>query len=569
MYFARGGGTTAGTTAGTAAGTGVGIRASSHEGGTVGAIARTRALRGGREARRGTPRAVRAAFLVIAFAVSSCATPSGQSDKGFAAAEAGRVFSAGYESISDRYVEKVAIGDLALEGLHGLSSLDWRISVSRSEDAVELSGYDGRLATFRAPEADDAAGWAALTVQVVEKGASASPELSQATSEEIYQVVFEGVLLGLDEFSRYAGAELARHNRAAREGFGGIGIRYAAEQDGARVSFVMADTPAADSGIEVGDLITHVDGVAVAGLEKREIGRRLRGRAESRVTLTVRRGDATQGARQVALTRALIVPPTVVARREGDFGYLRVTGFNQRTAADLSAALSQLEEEPGITGVILDLRGNPGGLLDQAVAVSDLFLEGGQIISTRGRHPDSNQAFDATGEDLADGLPLAVLVNGQSASAAEIVVAALQDRGRAVVIGTNSFGKGTVQNVIHLPNDGELTLTWSRILAPSGYAFHKIGVTPTICTSDPLVSAPELLADLREGRMKSGADLARWRATAIAGAEAAARLRGNCPPRPEMGGTGGTDIAVARYLLDDPDLYARAVQIGGSEVANR
>jgi carboxyl-terminal processing protease len=214
-----------------------------------------------------------------------------------------------------------------------------------------------------------------------------------------------------------------------------------------------------------------------------------------------------------------------------------------------------------VTGVVLDLRGNPGGLLKQSITVADLFVTQGDIVNTRGRHPDSHQHYEATGEDIAHGLPIVVLVDGKSASAAEIVAAALQDRRRAVVIGTTSFGKGTVQTVIRLPNDGEVTLTWSRLVAPSGYVLHGLGVFPAICTSGVSEDETGVLARRLEQRGKTVAIMESWRKAGLREADRRRTLRAACPAqrRHET-----LDIEVARRLLDDPALYLRALDVSAA-----
>ena len=213
-----------------------------------------------------------------------------------------------------------------------------------------------------------------------------------------------------------------------------------------------------------------------------------------------------------------------------------MTGFNQGTAAELKKTVDRAHREigPGLKGLVIDLRGNPGGLLDQAVDAADLFIVGGRISTTRGRHPDSFQLFDATKGDIGDGVPIAVLVNGASASAAEVLAAALQDQGRAVLVGSGSFGKGTVQTVLRMPNDGELILTWARLLAPSGYILNKLGVLPTLCTSNAK-DAEHVLADsLKDG--VADRQIALRRGADSANAEMRETIRKFCPWRPRDGG---------------------------------
>jgi carboxyl-terminal processing protease len=265
----------------------------------------------------------------------------------------------------------------------------------------------------------------------------------------------------------------------------------------------------------------------------------------------------------LVLRRAHIVPPTVTYEINDGAAVIRLSGFNQDTAQSLGDILKTMARdarERRVKGAVLDLRANPGGLLDQAVAVADLFLRDGDIVSTLGRHPDSLQEFNASGVDLLDGLPITVLINGTSASAAEIVAAALQDRGRAVLVGTSTFGKGTVQTVMRLPNDGELTLTWARFHAPSGYTIDRLGVLPTICTSGASEDLDELVDALGKGMLKGVTDLARRRAANGPSAAEQAFLQSVCPWQPEDRPY-DVELEVAKRLLRHPALYAGALAL--------
>ena len=261
----------------------------------------------------------------------------------------------------------------------------------------------------------------------------------------------------------------------------------------------------------------------------------------------------------IAITRALVIPETVVYRREGDIAYFRIYNFNEDTAGSLRREFENARNDIGgqMRGLILDLRADPGGLLDQAVAVADLFMNGGRIVSTHGRNPDSHQYFEATPGDIANGLPIAVLINGNSASASEIVAAALQDSGRAVLIGSNSYGKGTVQTVQRLPNNGELTLTWARFHAPSGYTLNHIGVLPSICTNAGDEDATDLLSQLSSGKLRPVPVAARNSASPDDTA-ALDKLRETCPAYKSER---AVDVQVALRLLTRPRLYAQAISL--------
>lgn len=518
-------------------------------------------------ARRLTPRAshlAAAGGIAAAAALGACVAAQQSNPNSFSADRADQVFAAGYESIATRYVDNVVIGSVALDGMEGVADIDPELRVVRDGDKVELKRAGSLLYGFPAPRDDDADAWADLTVKVVGASRAASPQIMNTSAEDLYRAVFEKALGDLDEFSRYAGTDLANLHRALRDGFGGIGFEFTLTPDGnLKVTGVVPDTPADRQGLQVGDLITEIDGKSVAGLDRDEISRCLRGRVNTHVTLTMQRSGAG-GTVTTDFERALIVPPTVTAKLENGIAYIAISSFNQRTAEGVASGFAQLKAQGTIKGIVLDLRNNPGGLLDQAIAVADLFLDGGEIIATHGRHPDSNQRFEASGNDVAKGVPMVALINGDSASAAEIVAAALQDQDRAVLVGSNSFGKGTVQNVIHLPNDGELTLTWSRIEAPSGYAFHRLGIMPTVCTANAAVNVHDLVANLRHGSGDTGRLLTAWR-SGQDGDEKTKEMRASCPPRHDLA---AIDLEVARDVLEDTDLYARALKISGPAVAS-
>ncbi|MBY0430700.1 MAG: S41 family peptidase, partial [Rhodospirillales bacterium] len=314
------------------------------------------------------------------------------------------------------------------------------------------------------------------------------------------------------------------------------------------------------AGIRNGDVLAYIDGIPVDSLDREEVSKRLRGSIGSDVTLSLQPKEAG-GVSQVTLRRTLVVPPTVTTKVEDGVATFKVSGFNQRTATSLTDSLRQVQGKmgDGLKGVVLDLRGNPGGLLDQAVGVADLFMPSGRIVWTKGRHPLASQSYDAKPGDIGEKVPLVVLIDGKSASASEIVAAALQDSGRAVVVGTNSYGKGTVQTVIRMPNDGEMTLTWSRFHSPSGYALHGLGVLPTLCTANEQVPETALIADVREGTSKVGLQLAAWRTSDINRVEERKQLRTSCPSAKHAENLMDSDLG--RRLLVDQGLYNRALSL--------
>jgi carboxyl-terminal processing protease len=507
------------------------------------------------------------AVALLATLLAGCASsrmPTPEAD-GFPAQAAEETFAVGYSNISDKFIKSVLIGDLALEGMRGLGSLDPALTVRRDVDAIVLASAANDVARFKAPGGGDAEAWARLTVDVSRAGRQASKELHDATVEDVYEAVFDSLLSKLDRYSRYAGHDEARRNRAKREGFGGIGIRFQALKGKVRVTDVMEGTPAEKAGLKANDLIVEVDGVVVSDMASSKLVDLLRGPIETVVKLQIRRDD-DEALLTFEIERAHVVPTTVTEKYDDGILLLTVSRFNQATTRSMSRKIKKIKRKYGnsLKGVVLDMRGNPGGLLKQAIRAADLFLTQGEILKTRGRHPDSLQYYQARGSDLARGLPVVVLIDGKSASAAEITAAALQDRGRAVVVGTTSFGKGTVQTVIRLPNDGEITLTWSRFVAPSGYVMHELGVRPTVCTSGIPKGGTDPIQQVLADKNRTVAVLSAWRMVASADEARKTDLRASCPPQRR---SQSIDLHTARHLIEDTALYSRLLGLSNTAAA--
>jgi carboxyl-terminal processing protease len=309
---------------------------------------------------------------------------------------------------------------------------------------------------------------------------------------EVIEAAINGMLQGLDPHSSYMNARAFRDMQVQTRGeFGGLGIEVSQEGGYVKVISPIDDTPAAKAGVKPGDLITHLNGESVQGLSLQEAVEKMRGERGSAIKLTIRRPGA-ESPINLALTREVIRPQVARFRLEGsDIGYVRLSSFNEQTDTALRNAINTMRKQSGdkLRGVILDLRNNPGGLLDQAVQVSDDFLEQGEIVSTRARRPEEGQRWNAKPGDITGNLHIVVLVNGGSASASEIVAGALQDHRRAVVMGAKSFGKGSVQTVMPIPGNGAIRLTTARYYTPSGRSIQGLGITPDI----------EVLATKEEG----------------------------------------------------------------------
>ncbi len=313
--------------------------------------------------------------------------------------------------------------------------------------------------------------------------------VEEVEESELIEAAINGMLTSLDPHSSYLPPKDFDNMRTQTSGeFGGLGIEVTQEEGYVKVVSPMDGTPADEAGMESGDFITGVDGSSIIGLTLEEAVELMRGPVGSEIILTVVR-EGIDEPFDVSIVRDTIKLTAVRSRSEGESVILRVTTFNRQTYPNLEDGLAKQIEEAGgidnINGIVLDLRNNPGGLLQQAIAVSDAFLEKGEIVSTRGRNPRDSERYNASSGDLAQGKPIVVLINGGSASASEIVAGALQDHRRAVVIGEKSFGKGSVQTIVPVRGDGAMRLTTSRYYTPSGRSIQALGVAPDIIVVQP------------------------------------------------------------------------------------
>lgn len=510
---------------------------------------------------------------LLMFTIAACASSTDGVHAGTDRAKA--LFTDAYQGIHDYYLEPVTVQTLALSGLHKLDASDDSLVIRDDGQVVDLLSHGAEIDRMAEPAVDDAGGWARVTAAAIAAARAHEPQYANATDEQLYQRVFSGIIEKLDRFTRYAGLDAARDQRASRDGYVGVGITIDNTGPKPRLSAVVADSPARTAGLMVDDRLLAIDSRPVTNLPLDRITEMLRGDVGTKLNLTVER-PSQERTLTVRLMRGLVVLPTVTSERDGAIAIFRVASFNHNTAASLAAELdAQLgpNDSKGVKGIVLDLRGDPGGLLDQAVEVARIFVDHGAIVSTRGRHAGADQYYEANEKDRARGLPMAVLVNGGTASSSEIVAAALQDKGRAVVIGSASYGKGTVQRVLTLANDGELTLTWARLVTPAGYILHQHGVVPTFCTSTaankqepgkteaakPEVTKPEddavrVAAILAHGLHPTPGIESEPRA-ALSDADWA-QLRSSCPCQTA---DSPIDLQVAKEVLGSPSLYAQAL----------
>ena len=330
-----------------------------------------------------------------------------------------------------------------------------------------------------------------------------SEYVEKVTDKELIEAAINGMLQSLDPHSSYLNAESFDEMKVQTKGeFGGLGIEVTMENGLVKVVSPIDETPAAKAGIKAGDYISHIDEEPVMGLSLSEAVEKMRGLVNTKIKVTILREG--QEKFDVSITRAIIKITSIKTRSEKDVGYLRITSFTQKTYRNLVKEFDKLNKKMNgnMKGLVLDLRNNPGGLLTQAVSVSDAFLERGEIVSTRGRDNKGEQRFNATKGDITNGLPIVILINGGSASASEIVAGALQDHKRGILMGTKSFGKGSVQTIIPVSSKGAVRLTTARYFTPSGTSIQAKGIDPDIYVPQSKIEVLEKRTNRKESDLR-------------------------------------------------------------------
>jgi carboxyl-terminal processing protease len=470
---------------------------------------------------------------------------------------ANAVFSTALEFIAPRTLEAVSIQQLAIWGLRGITTLDAGLTPALADGVVTLRRAGTVLFQRQAPSQGSADGWGALVSDLSAAAWIGSPTIQAEGEQAVITTFFDEMFNHLDPYSRYVAPEAADADRARRSGEAGAGLVLAKMHGAFVVQTVNADGPAAQAGIAAGDRILAVDEQPTRGEDLDTVMGWIAGLEGTDVVLTVR--GRTGRARKVEIERAVLPPETVFGSRAGDAIVLRVAGFSSDTDQRFGRELErQLARAGGATvkGIIVDLRGNRGGLLRQAIAATDFLLDRGVIATTAGRNPQAAHEWRAAHDDLAAGKPVVVLVDGRSASAAEIMAAALSDQGRAVVVGSSTLGKGLVQTITTLPDGGELFVSWSRVLAPSGWPIQGLGVLPQICTSLGQDQLSDQLDSLAKGTLLLAPSLGRHRnARAPLPAAEVVEQRAACPAAEGR----EADLTTARFLLSHPGAYAAAL----------
>jgi carboxyl-terminal processing protease len=496
---------------------------------------------------------IRVVFLVC-FCFALAAHAQAQSGSGFDADTLANVQTEAIDFMLPRTLQMVSAAQLTTWSLSGLTSLDPALSTIVRETQIQLLVH-GHPALDVTISGTTAAAWAQGAAKIVAAAYAASPAMRQAGQAAVTKTLFDEMLAQLDPYSRYVPPMEAVGDRDRRVGHAGIGVTLAQHGKSVAVREVVIGSPGALAGIVPGDVIQWVDGHTALGRDHGAVDALLNGPEGTELRMGWIDRDGTS--RGATLTRVMIPPETVFPQQSDDILIIQITGFSQTTDQHVIQVLrDRMNQRRPIGGIILDLRGNRGGLLRSADATANTFLPAGVVMRSAGRAPETNRVWLSGGGELVKGVRMVVLVDGGTASAAEILAAALADRGRAVVIGSSTFGKGVVQTIDPLPDGGELFLTWSRILAPRGWPIQSLGIMPQICTSLGDEAVRRQLTSLADGTPPMRAAIDEHRsARAPLTPDQIVAIRDHCPaadPRPE-------DLSVARSLLDNPTEYATAL----------
>ena len=465
------------------------------------------------------------------------------------------VYATALAFMAPRTLEPVAVSQLTIWGLHGLTALDPDLTVQVYDGTLRLAVRDHLIAARPPPAETDVNGWARVATDFAVAAAGASVPVHSAGAQGIVQSFFDELFNHLDPYSRYVSPRDASQDRERRIGQAGAGLRLARRGSAIVVEEAIADGPGALAGIRPGDTVLSVDGRSTRGKDAGSVMTWIAGPEETHLTIAWR--DQERRTHSAELEREMVPPETVFAQRIGDALLIQITEFNHSTDSHLAEVIGQgFASTRPPEGIVLDLRGDRGGLLRQAVSAADTLLPAGIVTMTVGRDPEATRIWRSNPGELAGDAPVVIVVDGRTASAAEILAAALADRGRGVVIGSSTLGKGLVQTITPLPDGGELFVTWSRVLAPRGWPIQGLGVLPQVCTSLGQNTLSWQLAALAQGQQPMAKALEAHRAARapLQPAQILA-IRNNCPAAEGR----EADFDTARALIHDPAAYAAAL----------
>ncbi|MBB2191522.1 PDZ domain-containing protein [Gluconacetobacter azotocaptans] len=533
-------------------------------------------------ARRGTPfaRAARpiALMLIVMLLVAPVATRASDPAATLPPAPGGRqtpdaqpaldaelmnsVIGAALAFLTPRTLDSHSAREFCLWGLNGLGAIDPSLGVNAQAGQVRLSLGQDTLLALPAPPDTDQTGWTALAVRLMQAAWARSAPMRDAGADGTLQGFFDELFNHMDPYSRYVAPSPATTDRDSRTGgTAGAGLTLGHDARSILITGVNANGPAWAEGLSSGQRIYAVNGRSTRDQTPATVSQWLLGEVGSKVTLLV--GDE-RTRRTVVLHRASVPPETVFAYASNHTIVIRVTAFSADTAEEMSQYLDQASDDPHLRGLVLDLRGNRGGVLQQAVTTSALMLDRGVAAITHGRDPQANHIWAVQGGDMTGGAPIVILVDGRTASAAEILAAALADHRRAVVVGSATLGKGLVQTIGQMPDGGELFVTWSRVLAPQGWPLQGLGVMPQICTSRGEADLERQLQDLAGGTvdMRDAVQAARAARFPLP-VSRILDIRKACPAAI---GT-DSDLDAARSLIDNPAEYRAALTAIPDDIA--
>ena len=481
------------------------------------------------------------------------------------------VYSEALTFIAPRILDPVPLPLLTVWGLQGLTALDPSLRVVATDARLQLFRQGEIVLDIQVPKDDASDSWAKVAASLTAASLPVSAPVGRAGTQGIIEGFFNQLFSRLDPYSRYVPPVEASEDRARRAGRAGLGLTLGQKSSGGQktrgriraseggtlieVVSVVRDSPAAIAGIRPNDILIAVDGQQTLDQDPATIAALLTGAEGSAVTVSWRGRDGRT--RETQLVRVMVPPETVFAERSDNVLVLRVSSFSNSTASHMALSVQDALSEPHpVGGIVLDLRDNRGGLLRQAVTAADTFLPAGLVATTVGRDANSKNVWRSAEGELAENVPVIVLVDGRTASAAEILAAALADRGRAVVVGSETVGKGMVQTIDPLPDGGELFVTWSQTLAPLGWPIQGLGVLPQVCTSLGQEALNRQLASLSTGFQPMAAAIRRSRAARIpVPALEVLEIRAPCPASEGR----LLDLEAARTLIANPAAYAAAL----------
>lgn len=466
------------------------------------------------------------------------------------------VIGTALQFLGPRTLDPHSSRDFTLWGLGCLTALDPSLAFDTRGADIQLLSGQTPLLSRPAPAADNTDDWAQLATDFLDAARKHSAAVRTASQDELLQAFFDELFNHLDPYSRYIGPSSATTDREARVGGeADAGLTLAQSGHHVVVASINANGPAWTTSIDTGDRVLAVNARSTAGQSAATVNEWLRGKEDSELVLRLL-SPGRKHAHTVVLHRARVPPETVFAFASGPIVVLRITAFSADTAEELSQYLDQATQDKHLKGLIIDLRGNRGGVLQQAVTAAALLLDHGVAAITSGRDPEANHIWAVQGGDMVKGLPITILVDGRTASAAEILAAALADHRRAVVIGSATLGKGLVQTVAQLPDGGELFVTWSRVIAPLHWPLQGLGVMPQVCTSLGEADLSKSLHELADGQLTNQPAITASRAARYPVPVARIMaIRKACPAA--LGNE--QDLTVARDLIEHPAWYKTAI----------